>query len=58
MSLGWGDRGYKLKIKFDLSLVQSVSLLILKLVYTLKTMYVAVFSCEEVTMISFKDFTG
>lgn len=58
MSLGQGDRGCKLKIKFELSLVQSVSLLILKIVCTLKTMYTVVFSCEEVAMISsFKNFT-
>lgn len=50
-------RKYKLKIKFELSLVQSVSVLSLKLVYTLKTVYIVVFSCEEVAVISFRDFT-
>lgn len=47
---------YKLKIKFELSLVQSMSLLSLKLVYTLKTVYIVVFICEEIAVMSFRDF--
>ena len=47
---------YKLKIKFQNSLIQHVSLLSLKLVYILRIVYIVVFSCEDVAMFSsFKD---